>query len=110
MHINNRIKEIREKRGYTKKNTADFLNVEQDMISKIENGEQPSTLNMLNSLSELFGVPMSSFSNDTTISPINFAMQTSDLTSNDLRAIAAINRIAMNSEFMNNMLTESKMS
>lgn len=101
MHINNRIKEIREKRGYTKKNTADFLNVEQDMISKIENGEQPLTLNMLNSLSELFGVPMSSFSNDTTISPINFAMQTSDLTSNDLRAIAAINRIAMNSEFIN---------
>lgn len=110
MNINNQIKEIREKRGYTKKNIAVFLNVEQDIVSKIENGEQPLTLNTLNSLSELFGVPMPSFSNDTTISPINFAMQTSDLTSDDLRAIAAINRIAMNSEFMNNMLNESKMS
>ena len=40
MEINVRIKELREKNGYTQKNIADFLSVDQSFVSKIENGER----------------------------------------------------------------------
>lgn len=61
MSINGKIKEFRENSGYTQKNIADFLGVDQSMVSKIEKGERSLTSDMLDSLSALFGVPVSSF-------------------------------------------------
>ena len=53
MDINLKLKELREKNGYTQQNIADFLNVDQSLISKIEKGERTFTADMLNSLSSL---------------------------------------------------------
>lgn len=100
MSINGKIKEFRENSGYTQKNIADFLGIDQSMVSKIEKGERSLTSDMLDSLSALFGVPVSSFSYNAAIPSTALAFRASDLTGEDLQTIAFINKIALNANFM----------
>lgn len=100
MGINGRIKELRENSGFTQKNIADFLGVDQSLVSKVEKGERSLTSDMLDSLSALFGVPVSSISNNTAVPSTALAFRASDLTAEDLHTIAFINKIALNANFM----------
>ena len=104
MEINVRIKELREKNGYTQKNIADFLSVDQSFVSKIENGERSLTSDMISNLSALFGTTVLSLLNDTGFTSTDCAFRASELTSNDLQTIAFINRIAINADFMTGLL------
>ncbi|MCQ2815590.1 MAG: helix-turn-helix domain-containing protein [Bacilli bacterium] len=104
MDINLRIKELREKSGYTQQNIADFLNVDQSLISKIEKGERSFTADMLNSLSSLFGVSIKSLQNDSSFTSTVCAFRASDLTAEDLKTISFINKIALNADFMTKLL------
>jgi len=108
MDINIKIKELREKNGYTQKNIADFLNVDQSFVSKAENGERTFTSDMINRLASLFGIHISTLlseRNDAMTSTA-CAFRASDLTSDDLNTIALINQIAINANYMAELLGE----
>ena len=103
--IAERIKELRRGSGLSQTNLADFLHVDQSLISKIENGERGLSVEMLERLATLFGVNLSAFENaDLPVAPLKFALRAGKLTAADMETISAINRIALNSEFMANLL------
>lgn len=60
---------------------------------------------MLDKLSALFGVPISMFEDaESTVKPFAFALRASEITEEDLEAVSAINRIALNCNFMTQLL------
>jgi len=100
-NIGKNIKVLREQSRLTQKNLADYLRVDQSLISKIEKNERCITSDMLDRLSALFGVDPECFREESIpTSRISFALRASEITDNDLEAISAVNRIALNVNFM----------
>ncbi len=56
MKMNFRLKEIREERGYTKKEIAEFLHCAQATYSRYENNERYPTVKMIAKLADLYDV------------------------------------------------------
>ena len=103
--IGENIKTLREQSGLTQSNLAKYLQVDQSLISKIEKHERPITSDMLEKLSALFGVTTESFNGETVpANRILFALRASEINEDDLETVSAINRIAMNSNFMTRLL------
>ncbi len=103
--IGKNIKALREQSGFTQISIAKYLNVDQSLISKIEKNERSITSDMLERLSALFGVPVESFNQESIpTNQISFALRASVLNEDDLEIISAINRIALNLNFMNGLL------
>ena len=103
--IGENIKTLREQSGFTQSNLAKYLQVDQSLISKIEKNERPITSDMLEKLSALFGVTTESFNGETVpANRILFALRASEINEDDLETVSAINRIAMNSNFMTRLL------
>lgn len=99
------IKALREQSGFTQSNLAQYLKVDQSLISKIEKNERFATSDMLDKLSALFGVPADSFyGNAIPENRISFALRASQINEDDLETISAINRIALNLNFMTKLL------
>ena len=103
------LKKLREGNGYNQQNIAGFLGVDQSLISKFENGERCVSSDMLDRLASLFGVPTAVIINDAAVArPLSCAFRCSELTSVDMEAISAVNKIVLNSEFMNSLLEAGK--
>ncbi|MDE5892714.1 MAG: helix-turn-helix domain-containing protein [Acetatifactor sp.] len=103
--IYEKLKLMREQAGLRQGQIAEFLGVTQTYISKVETGERNLTVDQLETLVNLYGYSMSSFANmQNDASPIRFAFRAQDVSQNDLRVIAEIGRIAINSRFMTELL------
>lgn len=103
--IGNNIKTLRNGMGFNQSTVAHFLNVDQSLISKVEKGERNLSVDMLEKLACLFGVSIDAIeSSNIEESSLTFAFRASDLSVEDMEAISAINRIALNSEYMAEML------
>lgn len=103
--IGENLRVLREGAGYNQSSIATFLGVDQSLISKIETGERKITADMLDKLASLYGVTSSSIVNDVVAGiKLSCAFRCSDLTSDDMEVISAINKIALNSEFMTSLL------
>ena len=103
--IGNNIKILRDNMGFSQSTVARFLNVDQSLISKVEKGERSLSTDMLEKLACLFGISIDAIeSNSIEASNLSFAFRASDLSAEDLEAISAINRIALNSEYMAELL------
>lgn len=103
--IGNNIKILRDNMGFSQSTIARFLNVDQSLISKVEKGERSLSTDMLEKLACLFGISIDAIeSNTIETSNLSFAFRASDLSAEDLKAISAINRIALNSEYMAELL------
>ena len=103
--IGNNIKTLRDGMGFNQSTIARFLNVDQSLISKIEKGERSLSVDMLEKLACLFGVSINAIESSTIeASTLSVAFRASDLSLEDLIAISAINRIALNSEYMAEIL------
>jgi transcriptional regulator with XRE-family HTH domain len=99
------IKELREKSGFTQKNIANFLGVDQSLISKFEAGERPVSADMLDKMAALFSCSISAFEEPMEdIKALHFALRSSEICEADLKTISVINKIALNSIFMTNLL------
>ena len=102
------IKTLREKMNFNQTSIANFLNVDQSLISKAEKGERNLSLDMLEKLACLFGVTINEIENeDIEMTKLSFAFRTNDLTVDDMETISAINRIALNLELMDNLEDEA---
>ena len=100
-----KIKNMRELCGFTQSNIAKYLKVDQSQISKVEKGERTLTSDMLDKLAALFGVQISAFNGgNTTEKPLTFALCAREISDADLETISAINRIALNCNFMTRLL------
>lgn len=109
--IGKNIKTLREEMGLHQANIANFLNVDQSLISKIEKGERTLSSDMLEKLTCLFGVKITDI--ETKVlesSDLSLTFRANDLSSEDLEAISNINRIALNSEYMNTLLKKRPVS
>lgn len=99
------IKDLREKSRFTQNNIAQYLKVDQSLISKFESGERPISADMLEKLATLFGCSISIF-NETEgeAKPLSFALRAKGMSAEDLETIYVINKIALNSNFMTKLL------
>ncbi len=99
------IKKLREEMKLNQSNLANFLNVDQSLISKIENGERSLSIDMLEKLACLFGVTIDEMENENPKkSSYSIAFRANELSYDDLETIYAINKIAMNVSFMTERL------
>lgn len=106
--INEKLKMMRELSGLRQGQIADYLGVTQTFISKVETGDRNLTVDQLESVANLFGYGLASFA-DTKFDPhpIQFAFRAQNVSQDDLRIIADISRIAVNSRFMAELLEVS---
>ena len=103
--IGDNVKTLRDDMGFSQSTIARFLNVAQSLISKVEKGERSLSVDMLEKLACLFGVSINAIeSSAIEASTLSVAFRASDLSLEDLEAISAINRIALNSEYMAEIL------
>lgn len=110
LNIGSKIKELRTQAGFNQSVIAEYLQVDQSLISKIEKGEREVSTDILKKLAELFGCKVSAMIHqEEDISYLNVSFRTSGMSSEDLNSIAVINRVALNLENMQYML-EAKRS
>ena len=96
-----KLKMMREKAGLRQGQIADYLGVTQTFISKVETGERNLTVDQLESAVNLYGYSLAAFVDmDQDTHPIQFAFRAQDVSQDDLRVIAEIGKIAINSRFM----------
>ena len=106
-NIGGKLKELRVKAGFNQSVIAEYLRVDQSLVSKIEKGEREASTDILKKLAELFGCRVSAIiSEDEDISCLNVAFRTNGMSGEDLNTIAVINRIALNLENMQRLLEE----
>lgn len=95
--IGAKIKSLREKANLTQKQIAEYLAVDQSLISKFEKGERSISTDILSQLATLFCCPISILISDENMTPVyNIAFRTSSMETADLNALAIINKIALN--------------
>ena len=99
--IYEKLKMMREKAGLRQEQIADYLGVTQAFISKVETGERNLTVDQLESVVNLYGYSLAAFADtEEEPHPIQFAFRAQDVSQEDLRIIADIGKIAINSRFM----------
>ncbi|MEL1241556.1 helix-turn-helix domain-containing protein [Flavobacterium flavipallidum] len=101
------IKGLREKYGYTQDKLAEFLGVKnREMISFYENDEREIPLEVLEKLSDLFGVELDVFfveNIDEALAEVVFAFRKDDLNNDDMENMAAFGKIVKNYLKINNL-------
>lgn len=102
------LKRMREEAGLRQGQIADFLGVTQAFISKVEAGERNLSVDQLEKILNFYGHSIASFAEaGRAAHPIKFAFRAQDVSQDDLRVIADIGKIAINSRFMAKMLEKS---
>jgi transcriptional regulator with XRE-family HTH domain len=102
-----RFKELRENSNLTQAQISSFLNIDQSYVSKFEKGERKLSVDVLEKMCNLFGCTLKYFeSEDEKFTPMSIAFRSNSLQNEDLEAIAAINKVALNIRFINLMLED----
>lgn len=105
--IGEKLKKLRTDSKITQNQMAQFLNVDQSMIAKLENGQRSFNITMIEKLCNLFGCTEAYLLDKTDdYVPLNFAFRSKSVGADDLESIAAVNKIAMNIKYMNDELGE----
>lgn len=106
--IGQKIKRLRESAGLNQEQIAQFLEVDQSMISKCEKGERQFQIDQLERLGSLFGVSLNDLMNAAApAAPLQIAFRADGLQVEDLNAIAGIQKIALNLSQMRALLQEN---
>jgi|SRR5690554_1912760 len=87
---------LRQMSGLSQKQLAEYLGIDQSYISKIEKGERALTLDIAEKMALLNGYDVSYFLEENSVEPIQFNCRMQNLTGEDLKYIAEINKIAIN--------------
>ncbi|MGL5256013.1 MAG: helix-turn-helix domain-containing protein [Proteocatella sp.] len=105
IEIGKRIKSLRDESKLTQTKIAEYLSLDQSMIAKMEKGERNITSDVIEKLSALFCCTV-----DYILFGVNpeqkctVSFRTSNLTSEDLKSLAIINKIVLNQFEMDKML------
>lgn len=105
VEIGKRMKALREESNLTQTKLAEYLSLDQSMIAKMEKGERKLTADVVDKLSRLFCCPVEFLlSGEASENKCTISFRTNALTADDLKALAAINKIVLNQFEMNQML------
>lgn len=109
MTIMEKLKELRINSNYTQKQLADFLDIDQTTLSKIESGERSISMAKAERLALLYGYDINSIKNQNQLSsPVKIAFRASEVSKDDLNAIAEINKIVFNMKLINEIKNKGK--
>jgi transcriptional regulator with XRE-family HTH domain len=100
------IKGLREKYGYTQDKVANYLGIKREMISFYENEGREIPLEVLEKLSDLFGVELDVFfvdNVDEALAEVVFAFRKDDFDNDDMDNMAAFGKIVKNYLKINNL-------
>lgn len=104
-----RLKALRKESGLTQDQLAQYLGVDQSMITKLENGTRKLNVTLIEKLCSLFGCTTDYLTGDSDeYIPLNFAFRAGEIQTADLDSIAAINKIVMNIRCMNEMMGDDE--
>ena len=100
--IGENVKRARESIGFSQASVADFLKVDQSLISKFEKGDRTLQSDILERLANLLGCKVSDFEREGGVpeQQLKTAYRASGLTVDDMETIHNIRRIAINLFFM----------
>jgi|SRR5690554_1786461 len=104
-----RFKELREESKLKQSQMAEYLEVDQSYISKCEKGERQFSVDLLEKAGDLFGCSFEYFVNpEYQYTPIPFTFRAESIDTKDLKTIAALNKIALNLRYMEDLVEEAK--
>ncbi|MBT9776081.1 helix-turn-helix domain-containing protein [Clostridium sp. MCC353] len=102
-----RLKELRKESGLTQNQLAQFLETDQSMITKLENGTRNLTVSLIDKICSLFGCTDRYLMGESDeYLPLHFAFRSNSVLAEDIQSIAAVNRIAWNLCYMNELMEE----
>lgn len=102
-----KLKELRENRKLTLEQISNFLEIDQKLLYDIEEGFTEPTMHIIHQLSMLYGCPEEYLLNvNEDYENISFAMRSHEIDDVDLKAIAMINKIILNTQFLNKIENE----
>ena len=105
----NRLKQLRKESKITQEQLAQYLEVDQSMITKLENGSRNLNVTLIDKICNLFGCSEKYLmGEDDVYIPLNFAFRAGEIRTADLDSIAAINKIVMNIRCMNEMMGDDE--
>lgn len=108
--VSRRFKELRESSNLTQAQISGFLNIDQSYVSKFEKGERRLSVDIMEKMCNLFGCTLKYFeSEDEKYTPMSIAFRSNNLQNEDLETIAAINKVALNIRFINQMLEDDNL-
>lgn len=109
-NYNMRLKALRTGSGITQAQMAEYLGVDQSMVTKLENGTRTLNITLIDKICSLFGCSEGYLTGaDDAYIPLSFAFRANGadgVQACDLESIAAVNRIVMNIRSMNEMMGE----
>jgi len=100
------IKGLREKYRYTQDKLAEYLGIKREMISFYENEGREIPLEVLEKMSDLFGVELDVFfvdNVDDALAEVVFAFRKDDMDNDDMDNMAAFGKIVKNYLKINNL-------
>lgn len=104
---NIRLRQLRKESKITQEQLAKYLDLDQTMITKMENGTRSLSVSLIEKICSLFGCSDAYLmGEDDVYIPLNFAFRANGIQTEDLESIAVINKIAMNLRYMNEMIGE----
>ena len=103
-----RLKNARKKANFSQELLADFLEIDQSLIARYENGERPITMDSLDKLANLYRCSFDYFiSEEETDIPLKgVALRGSGVSGEDLKVIARMNVIISNIHEMELLMEE----
>ena len=103
--INIRLKDLRRESKLTQEQLAEYLGVDQTLITRLENGSRNFTVSIIEKICDLFGCNENYLlgQSDEFI-PLNFAFRSNTVQAEDLKSIAVVNKLALNLRYMNKKL------
>ena len=100
-----RISNLRKELGLSQEQVAQYLNIDQSMLSKIEKGERAITISSLEKLATLFCLSSwELFSADELSYDYNLAFRAKSLDEEDIIKLTKVNRIILNQRYMDSLL------
>lgn len=103
--VNIRLKELRKESKLTQEQLARYLGVDQTLITKLENGSRTLSVSIIDNICSLFGCSESYLLGDSDeYIPLIFAFRSNNVQTEDLKSIAAVNKLALNLGYMNKKL------
>ncbi len=92
-----RIRKLREESNLSQHQLAQYLGIDQSLLSRIEKNERQPSIEIIDKIANLFGCPVENLEAEATCSSsLHFAFRAKDVCDEDMETIAAINRIAFN--------------
>ena len=105
--IGKRLQELRESKGLSQSDLANYLGISQPLLSQIESGNRNLNLSLLDKLCSLYGCSDSYIlCKSDEYNSINFSFRSKNAAAQDLDCIASVHKIILNMRFLNELNEE----